>query len=199
MAAELGCAPVYDCQPYAAPGTGLNRNGAVRWAQDQGSGCLTPGKGWHPRAQDMICQPGATRGSCGKEQRFSQRGLVQGNGLIYSRGISSQLRRESPVGAGAGAVGAQPPGRRTPFHPRARTPRGTSSQGKLALDGPLTRGRGDSRKKDSTTRNRVIKQVCFTLAGVQGDFSTKLAHQQHILPKTYQVWIYILIGYITQT
>ena len=33
-----------------------------------------------------------------------------------------------------------------------------------------------------------------TPAGVQGDFSTKLAHPQHILLKICRVWIYISIG-----
>ena len=62
-------------------------------AQEQGCGQLTPREEWSPRAQNMICRPGGTRGSPGKEQRFSQRRLVQGEGLGYSTGITSRLVR----------------------------------------------------------------------------------------------------------
>ena len=85
--------PFHTARLTLLPGQGWSRNGDVGRAPDQGCGHLTPRKGWHPRAQDVICQPGSTRGSRGKEQRFSQRRLVQSQGLIYSRGISSWLTR----------------------------------------------------------------------------------------------------------
>ena len=53
-------------------------------------------------------------------------------------------------------------------------------------------------KTDSTTRIELYSRYVYSGAGVQGDFSTKLAHPPRILPKTYRVWIYIFIDYITQ-
>ena len=52
---------------------------------------------------------------------------------------------------------------------------------------------------DSTTQRELYSRYVYSGTGVQGDFSTKLAPQQHILPETSGVWIYIFIDYITQT
>lgn len=110
-AAALGSAPVSDCQPSPAPGAGLEQKRGCGKGSGPGLWHLTPRKGWHPRAQDMICQPGGTRGSRGKEQRFSQRMLVQGKGHIYTRGVSSWLMRALWELKDT----AQPQGCRTPF------------------------------------------------------------------------------------
>lgn len=86
-------ASVSQCQPYSALGQGWVQNGEARRAQDQSSGHLTLRKGRHPRAQVVIHQRGGTRGSWGKEQKFSQRRLGQAQGLVYCTAISSWLMR----------------------------------------------------------------------------------------------------------
>ena len=57
----------------------------------------------------------------------------------------------------------------------------------------------DLRKTDSTTRKELYSRYVYSGAGVQGDFSTKLAHQQHILPKLIECGYTYSLDYRTQT
>lgn len=120
------------------PGQGWGTNGDVGRAQDRGCGHLTPRKPWHPRAQDVICQPGGTRGSHGEDERFSQRRLCSRERADLQH-RHFQPARESPVGAVA--VPPSPRDAEALFIPEPEPHEGPASfQGKLAPDGPPRKG-----------------------------------------------------------
>lgn len=133
------------------PGQGWGTNGDVGRAQDRGCGHLTPRKPWHPRAQDVICQHGGTRGSHGEDERFSQRRLCSRERADLQH-RHFQPARESPVGAVA--VPPSPRDAEALFIPEPEPHEGPASRESGPWTAPLARGRshsqGSLRAPDST-------------------------------------------------
>ena len=129
VAGVRGCAPMSDCRPDSAPGARLEQRQGCGKGSGPGLGPPDPQKGTAPQAQDRLCQPGGTRGSRGKEQGFSRRRLVRGEGLISSRLPRALWDGRTP----------QPPGCRTPF-PQSQIPQRQQLPGKAGPGWPLCEG-----------------------------------------------------------